>query len=549
KPNIVFILTDDQDLHLNSLDHMQVLQEQLVNQGTYFSKHYAHVTQCCPSRASLWAGRHAHNTNITDVTNSKPGGGWKHVQANGLATKGIPVWMQAAGYNTYYAGKLYNGMDDTNYCDPVCPAGWTKSDFLTEPRTYTYYNSAFQHNEGNNHYKPEIVDGYATDHIANYTLGYIDDAVDAGKPFFTVAATVAPHVSIGVNYTTNLTWCGKSVENCHKTKFPFAVPKKEYEGLFKNVSIPRNPNFNPHNRTGVASVWALDQLNQTNVDFMDEFHRQRLRALKSVDDLIETIIQKLEARGLLNNTYIFYSVDNGYHIGQHRLQPGKLQCFEEDINIPFIARAGPNVGRAQSTNLVSGHIDLAPTFLTLAESELEPSWELDGQAISFPLETQTDITKNKQARGDHLHAEFWGPFTQEGKFNNAGTNSTNVQIYKALRIQGDGYNLMYSVWCQNKAHELYDMSWDQYQLTNLHPDAPTEAGQTNAYHRGMNTLLGRPIEQLIHRLDAVVLVQKSCKTEQCRQPWKQLHPNGTVSNLIDALDEKYDAFYNHSYQV
>lgn len=57
-----------------------------------------------------------------------------------------------------------------------------------------------------------------------------------------------------------------------------------------------------------------------------------------MDDLVETILQKLEDAEVLDNTYIFYSSDNGYHIGNHRLEGGKLQCFEEDINVPLIIR-------------------------------------------------------------------------------------------------------------------------------------------------------------------------------------------------------------------
>ena len=72
KPNIVVILADDQDLHLYSMNHMDILQEQLVQQGTQFTKHYGHVSQCCPARATLWTGRHAHNTNITSVINDVP---------------------------------------------------------------------------------------------------------------------------------------------------------------------------------------------------------------------------------------------------------------------------------------------------------------------------------------------------------------------------------------------------------------------------------------------------------------------------------------------
>jgi hypothetical protein len=142
---------------------------------------------------------------------------------------------------------------------------------------------------------------------------------------------------------------------------------------------------------------------------------------------------------------------------------------------------------------------------------------------------------------------FSNQFKQEGMFNKINVdNSRNMNIYKALRLQGDGYNIMYSVWCVNNAHELYDMSWDQHQMTNLHPAAPAENKLSNAFGRGMNTLLGRPTERLLHRLDALVLVQKTCIAEICREPWQQLHPE--IKTLTDALQEKYDDFFARSYQ-
>lgn len=67
QPNIVFILSDDQDLHMDSLSYMPHLKQHLTDQGTYFRRHYCTVALCCPSRVSLWTGKAAHNHNVTDV--------------------------------------------------------------------------------------------------------------------------------------------------------------------------------------------------------------------------------------------------------------------------------------------------------------------------------------------------------------------------------------------------------------------------------------------------------------------------------------------------
>lgn len=61
----------------------------------------------------------------------------------------------------------------------------------------------------------------------------------------------------------------------------------------------------------------LPLLNSTVIKYNDEFQRSRLRALQSVDEMVATLIQKLSDKGELDNTYIFYTTDNGYHISQH----------------------------------------------------------------------------------------------------------------------------------------------------------------------------------------------------------------------------------------
>jgi len=68
RPNIVFILTDDQDLHMNSLDYVPFIQKHLIKRGTLYKKHFCTTAICCPSRVSILTGKLSHNTNVTDVS-------------------------------------------------------------------------------------------------------------------------------------------------------------------------------------------------------------------------------------------------------------------------------------------------------------------------------------------------------------------------------------------------------------------------------------------------------------------------------------------------
>jgi hypothetical protein len=165
--------------------------------------------------------------------------------------------------------------------------------------------------------------------------------------------------------------------------------------------------------SGVNWIAELPVQSQENVDYNDHFYRQRLRALQAVDELVDGLFERLEKYDLLDNTYIFYSTDNGYTIGQHRRQPGKESGFEEDINIPLIIR-GPGVGKGKISSLVTTHTDLAPTFLSLIGASLDH--ELDGTAI--PVHELPLIAAAEEKKWhEHVNVEFWGLAAFEGQYD------------------------------------------------------------------------------------------------------------------------------------
>jgi N-acetylglucosamine-6-sulfatase len=130
KPNFLFIITDDQDIHMQSLDYMPILNKYITSKGTTFEKHYCTVSICCPSRVNIWTGLAAHNNNVTDV--KPPYGGYPKFVQQGLNENWLPVWLQELGYNTYYTGKLFNAHTVDNYDDPHVK-GFNHSDFLLDP--------------------------------------------------------------------------------------------------------------------------------------------------------------------------------------------------------------------------------------------------------------------------------------------------------------------------------------------------------------------------------------------------------------------------------
>ncbi|KAI7228456.1 Arylsulphatase [Hortaea werneckii] len=579
QPNMIFILTDDQDLHMDSLSYMPYLQEHLVKKGTSYGRHYCTVALCCPSRASLLTGKAAHNVNVTDV--NPPYGGYPKFVSQGFNSAYLPLWLQEAGYNTYYTGKLFNAHSIDNYDSPFA-AGWNGSDFLLDPFTYEYLNATMQRNRDD----PISYEGqYSADVVASKAYGFLDEAIEAkrkeSRPFWLGIAPMAPHSN---NHHNERSIDGNFTEKSVTMSPPVSAAR--HKNLFQDVKVPRTPHFNPDHPNGVSWIGQLPQQNETNVDYNDEWYRSRLRALQPVDEMIDEVFRKLEEAGITDETYVFFSTDNGYHIGQHRLQPGKQCAYEEDINVPFIVR-GPGVASGHTADVVSTHTDLAPTFLHLAgvEDRTMEKYKFDGQAMPLMASSEYLNSDHKRSgqRTEHVNVEMWGIIMSEGKH---GQVLHPIHTYKALRLVGEDYNLLYTVWCSNE-HELYDLNKDPWEMDNLYtqdddrilsftntnksspyssptssqdhesisqdwfPQAFTEANEDGGYAKRSNPSRKNvtvPLPRLISRLDTLLIVLKTCKGRQCTHPWKVLHPEGDVQDLHDALNSDFDDFYENEQQ-
>ncbi|KAL1600772.1 hypothetical protein SLS60_007160 [Paraconiothyrium brasiliense] len=519
RPNVVFILTDDQDAKLNSLDYMPNVQELLVNQGTHFKSHYCTVAWCCPSRVNLWTGKAAHNTNVTNV--EKPYGGYPKFAQEGHNDNWVPVWLQSEGYQTYYTGKLMNAHNVVNYFQPFAK-GFTGSDFLLDPNTYNYMNPIFQRNK-----LPPLwhTNEYSTDLVRKKALGFIDDAIKKpDSPFFVTVAPIAPHS----DYTVSLNIGGDPPYGVNITP---PVAADDYKNLFPDAAVPRGPNFNPDVPSGVDWIAELPQLTAENITYNDHLYRQRLRALQSVDEIVKDVVDKLEQGGVLDNTYIFYSSDNGYHIGQHRLAPGKGCGFEEDINVPLVVR-GPGVPAGKVITRSTTHTDLAPTWWQILGIPLRQ--DFDGIPIPLTESGLTELEESKRAK-EHIQIEFWSKSNPQEYNQETEVNST----YKGIRIVDENYGFYYAVWCTN-SHELYDMKADPSQMTNLY----AVSNNTAAASYNASTTFGRPLPALTARLDALILALKTCKgAKACTEPWNTLLPDEDVYTLAEAMDMKYDDYF------
>jgi N-acetylglucosamine-6-sulfatase len=458
RPNLILILTDDLalgDLNPNTLKHMPNLRA-LIEEGTTFDNAFVTNSLCCPSRATILRGQYTHNHQI--LHNQPPLGGAKRFRVSGADSSTAAVWFDEAGYHTALFGKYLNG-----YYGKYVPPGWDEwhsvsgnflSNDLNENGQIIMYGSDRYHLD-------DVFSDKASDYVTR-TAGADPPFFTADRPFLMWLGTKAPHQP--------------------------ATPAPRDEKTYPHLTLPHPPNFDEKDVSDKPD-WISDNppLSIEQKKYMQELHRKRLQSMLAVDDMVGDLIKALHESGELDNTYIFFTSDNGFHLGQHRLGAGKWTAYEEDIRVPLIVR-GPGVPEGKTLHHMVLTNDFAPTFADLADAKT-PTF-VDGRSL-VPLLTEHPTPQKdwRQRFVIESVAERSGvaqpPFINESTVaplltgdplpnNWRRTSAASAQSseewgrpwMKALRTQ----NYLY-VDYKTGEHELYDLRKDPYELNNMYARA------------------------------------------------------------------------------
>lgn len=339
-PNIVFVLTDD--LAEDDLKRLPGIGRIMGDAGTTFENAYVTYPLCCPSRASILRGQYPHNHRI--LGNISPLGGADKFRDLGRDRSTVATWLDGAGYRTAYIGKYLNGYDEMYE-----PPGWDEWFAVLGEQEDRRYNDDGIVFEGG---------GHSTDLFSSRTTAFVRRASKSEEPFFAFVATTAPH-------------------------YPPEIAKR-YRGRLARIPLPKPPSFDEaHMGDKPRWIRGRERLTDTDVSQMAQLHRRRLASMLSVVDLLQETIDTLRETGELDDTYVFFASDNGYHLGQHRLAMGKVTAYEEDISIPFMVR-GPGVPVGRTLPHLVLNNDLAPTFADLVGVPV-PNF-VDGRSVK-PLLT------------------------------------------------------------------------------------------------------------------------------------------------------------------
>lgn len=417
-PNILFILTDDQDAA--SVAEMPSVRRLLVAEGTTFNKAFVTTAMCCPSRSSILRGQYAHNHKVLE--NGFPHGGFRRFRKLGREDSTVATWLDGAGYHTGYMGKYLNEYGSFKEPSLHVPPGW--DDWIG-------YEGGFQEEETYDAFKVNL-DGevvrrdadrrHETDFLHAQAESFIE-ARGKDEPWFLTVATNAPHSP--------------------------ALASDRNDDTYDDRVMPRTPAFNEADVSDKAAMWRQNPrlkeepcLNGYRKDFefqclaeVDRVWRDRMESLQDVDDMVEGLVGTLRQKAFLDNTYVVFSSDNGYAMYDNRIY-SKGAPYERSHKVPLIVR-GPSVDAGRADNHLVANIDLAPTFASWAGADA-PAF-VDGRDVT-PLLADPKAPWRTRLLFEHYLGE---------------------QDYDAVRTRDDRVYIEYP---RTNETEYYDLTKDPHQL-------------------------------------------------------------------------------------
>ena len=417
KPNIVFILTDDQAWNLLGRDGRYPFMktpniDRIASEGVNFKNAFATISLCSPSRASFMTGcyAHKHGVFINSYCDPDPEAPF------------LPAKLQEAGYETAFLGKWHmkNG---------------------AEPRKGFDYWLSFN---GQGQYTDPLLNengreftekGYMTDILTDYAVRWMKKPRE--KPFCLFLWHKAVHAPFTPAPRDSAAFADASVpeyENWYddmedkpqwlRRGWTYGVHKDKWEGS-KGKPVPDKI---------VPRPWNPKEPKVVNY----------LRAMLAVDQSVGTIRSGLEELNILDKTILIFGSDNGYFIGSHQRGDKRLM-YEESIRIPLIIRYPKMIEAGSVNSELVLNIDVAPTLIELAGSGIPE--KMQGTSL-VPLLKKDNSGWRKSFLYEYFQEEYAPGFvTVAGVRNNR---------YKFI----EGPNLPEYI------NELYDLETDPGEMNN-----------------------------------------------------------------------------------
>ncbi|WP_347839570.1 sulfatase-like hydrolase/transferase [uncultured Draconibacterium sp.] len=336
KPNIIFLLADDQRAGtINALGNTEVITpnlDKIANEGVTFNNAYLagamNGAVCAPSRAMLMTGRSLFNIDPTGNTIAP-----EHTT--------LPKALANAGYHTFHIGKWHNGKQ-------AFKNSFTDGSKIFFGGMHSQYNVPTYEFNQEGDYSKEMVNTPSPKHsselYADAGVNFIQN-YNSEKPFFLYLAFQAPHD-------------------------PREMPK-EYLDMYDTANISLPPNFMTEHPFDNGELDIRDEW-LAGYPRTPEEVKANIAAyyamITHLDAQIGRVMEAVEKKGLMENTIIVFSADNGLAVGQHGLM-GKQNLYEHSVHVPLIFK-GKGLAKGESRDAMAYLYDIYPTLCEFAGAEV-----------------------------------------------------------------------------------------------------------------------------------------------------------------------------------
>jgi N-acetylglucosamine-6-sulfatase len=344
RPNMIFILTDDQ-----RLETIEVMPQTNEAFGLDFRQFVAAAPSCCPSRSSFLTGKWVHGTGV--YTTSRSGyEAFKRLEPNSLGP-----WLQERGYVTGFIGKYFNFFSER---DSV-PPGWDE-----------FYGRVYGPGTGNGATSFTLREfrKAGASVVRNEIVGYPNEASPDAYATRVFGAKAKEFVRRAVDPAQN------------PERKPFAlflwttsVNVDRVEARYADAPLPpwdKPPSFLERDMRDKPSV--IRARADVNAAAHEAVRAKELRQSMTIDDVIGDLVGLIDQLGLREETWGVFASDNGRMWGEHRLA-GKWVAYEESVRVPF--RVMLPTREAFSVDALVANVDVAPTIMALAGDSVSRGYE------------------------------------------------------------------------------------------------------------------------------------------------------------------------------
>jgi arylsulfatase A-like enzyme len=340
RPNILFVMADQEQApqYLTGLNRPN--HARLMKNGLTFRHMYAADPVCSPSRGAIFTGLYPWETGVignVDIYQNGPPLDPKYPTFGSVLAKN--------GYRTGYFGKWHLSWLVE---DPIMVPADYNGDRRDQLKEYGFETS-FIPTDSDDRPLGKRWDG----EIARQASAWIREAQALGQPWLAVVSLINPHdIPFGALYLDR-----------KMPDYPVTLPKSWNQNMM-GPSVPPELRRAPLKGGPKRFPGAFGIPPQTEAEWR-EYIRRYYYLLEDCDQHIGAVLDTLESNGALDNTIIVYTADHGEMAAAHGLV-AKGVMYEESVTVPLIISNPQLYKSAQTTDMLSSNIDLAPTIAACA---------------------------------------------------------------------------------------------------------------------------------------------------------------------------------------